>query len=257
MQLRTIAMSSRFHRDRVQTARQRPPTSVLARCVRCCIAVTILAGCGSDKHPAIDAAVEIDAAPLPLDCPTYCTEIQSNCSGANAQYPDMAHCAATCASFAIGTSTTTDTSGNTLGCRINYAGALSKMAAATHCVHAGPAGDLLMASPPAFCSGGDICTTFCNLEIKACGSLDAPLAGNPRDADGNPLFQYRNFDDCMRLCPAFDRTHPYSIVSAGDSLACRLRHATSAAIAVTPNGAMYCSATAAAPTGPCDGLATP
>lgn len=212
-----------------------------------------LAGCGGDTKPTIDAPPDS----VPLDCSTYCAEIQANCTGANAQYPDMAHCMATCASFAVGTSKVTDMSGNTLGCRIYHAGAPSMMAAATHCPHAGPAGDLITASPPAFCSGGDVCTSFCTLEIMACGSLDAPLPGNPRDETGNPLFQYRNMADCVTSCAMFDKMHVYSTMAAGDSLACRLYHATSAAIAVAPNGATDCPATADVPTGPCAGTASP
>jgi hypothetical protein len=223
--------------------------------MRTFLIIIALAGCGGDKKPAVDAAP--DVAVVALDCPAYCTEIQTNCTEANAQYPDMAHCAATCASFAVGTSTVTDTSGNTLGCRIYHGGAPSMTAAATHCVHAGPGGDLITATPPAFCSGGDICASFCTLEIKACGSLDAPLPGNPKDATGNPLFQYQNMANCMTACAAFDKTHVYSTAAAGNSLACRLYHATNAAIAVTPNGEMHCSHTAANPTGPCAGTATP
>jgi hypothetical protein len=176
-----------------------------------------LVGCGDGK-PTIDAAP--DVAAVALDCPTYCTEVQANCTGANAQYPDMAHCTATCASFTVGTSKVTDMSGNTLGCRIYYGGASSMTAAATHCVHAGPGGDLITAAPPAFCSGGDVCASFCTLEIKACGSLDAPLPGNPRDSTNNPIYQYQNIDDCMTSCAAFDKTHVYSTMAAGDSLGC-------------------------------------
>src|ERR1051325_6680028 len=164
--------------------------------MRTFLVMVALAGCGDDNQ-TVDAAVKIDAAPAILDCPTYCTAIQANCTGANAQYPDMAHCTATCASFTVGTSKVTDTAGNTLGCRIYHGGDLSKTTPATHCVHAGPGGDMITATPPAFCSGGDICTSFCTLEIKACGSLDAPLAGNPRDATNNPIYQYQNMDDCM------------------------------------------------------------
>lgn len=221
--------------------------------MRTLLVVVALIGCGGDSKPAIDAAPDIVA----LDCPSYCAEVQANCTGANAQYPDMAHCIATCASFTVGTSKVTDTSGNTLGCRIYYAGAPSIMTAGTHCVHAGPGGDLITAAPPAFCSGGDVCASFCTLEIKACGSLDAPLPGNPKDSTNNPLYQYRNMASCMTACAAFDKTHAYSTAAAGDSLACRFYHATSAAIAVTPNGATECPYTAAPPTGPCAGAATP
>jgi hypothetical protein len=225
--------------------------------MRILLIMIALIGCGSGSKPTIDAAPP-DVAEATLDCPTYCTEIQANCTGANAQYTDMAHCLSMCASFTVGTSRVTDTSGNTLGCRIYYAGAPSMTTAATHCAHAGPEGDLITATPPAFCSGGDVCASFCTLEIKACGSLEAPLPGNPRDNTNNPLFQYQNIADCMDSCDSsFDKTYAYSTMSAGASLACRLVHAISAAIAVTPNGTSECSATAAVPTGPCAGAATP
>lgn len=220
------------------------------------IAIT-LTGCGGGNTPTIDAAPDSPA----LDCSTYCTAIQANCTAANAQYSDTAHCMATCASFTVGTSTTTDPAGNTLGCRINYAVAATTMPA-THCAHAGPAGDLLAATTPAFCSGGDVCTSFCALEIMACGSLDAPLPGNPTDATNNPLWQYRNMNDCMQSCagmpgsPGYDKTHAYTTTSMGNSLACRLLQATSAAISVT-DGKMSCANTADFARGPCVGTASP
>lgn len=223
--------------------------------MRTFLILATLTGCGGDKKPAIDAMP--DMAPVALDCPTYCAEIQTNCTGDNAQYLDMAHCMATCASFTVGASTVDDMSGDTLGCRIYHGGAPSRMSPATHCPHAGPAGDLLTATPPAFCSGGNVCESFCTLEIKACGSLDAPLPGNPTDETNNPLFQYQNMDDCMRLCASYDKTHAYSTAAMGNSLACRLLQATSAAIAVTPNGMMYCRYTADFARGPCVGTPSP
>ena len=223
--------------------------------MRTFLTMIALAGCGDDGARGIDAAP--DVAPIVLDCPSYCAEIQANCTGANAQYSDTAHCTATCASFTVGASTVTDASGNTLGCRIYHGGAPSKGMPGTHCVHAGPAGDLISATPPAVCSGGDVCASFCSLEIKACGSLDAPLPGNPRDTSNSPLFQYQNMTDCMASCAKFDKAHAYSTMAKGDSLACRLYHATSAAIAVTPNGVMNCAATSPDPTGPCSGAASP
>jgi hypothetical protein len=220
--------------------------------------LAILVGCGDDHHAVIDAGK--DAAPdaeVRLDCPTYCAEIQANCTGANAQYADMTTCMAACTSFQAGASKVTDTSGNTLGCRIYHAGAPAKSMPAVHCPHAGPGGDQIPAATPAVCSGGDICESFCALEIKACGSLDAPLPGSPTDATGNPLFQYQNMDNCKTLCAGFDKTHPYSLASAGDSLACRLLHATSAAIAVTPNAKTECRLTGLAARAPCSGTPTP
>jgi hypothetical protein len=220
------------------------------------VLVAALIGCGDEDRPMISDAA-IDARPLTLDCETYCNEIQANCAGPNAQYASTAQCRATCESFAVGTSTVTDTSGNTLGCRIHHASAPPMVTPAAYCASAGPGGDLITATSPAFCSGGDVCTSFCTLEIKACGSLDAPLPGDPRDADGNHLYQYVNLSNCMRACGGLDKTHIYSTTSAGDSLACRLAHAVRAAVAVIPDGVTHCAATAATATGPCTGAATP
>ena len=214
-----------------------------------------ISSCGGGSRPTADA--QIDATTLTLDCATYCAEIEQHCTGSDAQYPDIAHCMATCPSFPVGTSTVADTAGNTLGCRIYYAHGPAMTAPASYCAHAGPGGDLITAATPAFCSGGDVCASFCALEIKACGSRDSPLPGNPMDDTGNRLAQYRTPADCMRLCPGFDRTHEYSTMATGDSLACRLRYAISAAISVDPDGKMYCSSTGDFPNGPCAGAATP
>jgi len=231
---------------RVKRPLQKPAASATIRAMRTSLVVVVLVGCGGGDSKATDAAVSVA-----LDCQSYCAEIQANCTSPNAQYPDLAHCTTACKSFTVGTSTVNDPSGNTLGCRIYHAGAPSMMAPETHCAHAGPGGDRIPASPPAFCSGGDVCASFCALEIMACGSLDAPLPGDPTDATGNPLFQYRNFNNCMAACANFDKTREYSTTVVGNSLACRLNQAVKAAIAVTPDGEMYCASTASAPRGPC------
>jgi hypothetical protein len=230
-------------------------TSALVRNLKMFMVVTVAAGCGGDKQPAIDAMP--DMAPLTLDCSTYCSQIQMHCGGADAQYADVGHCMAACASFIVGTSTVDDMTGDTLGCRIYHAGAPSGMAPATHCPHAGPGGDLLTANPAQFCSGGNVCESFCALELKACGSLDAPLPGDPRDATNNHLFQFRNMNDCLLACAAYDKTHVYSTAATGDSLACRLLQATEAAIAVTPNAKLSCMNTGDIPRGPCVGTPSP
>jgi hypothetical protein len=222
----------------------------------------VLTGCGSDNKPAVDAPP--DVAPVTLDCSTYCTEIHANCTDTNAQYPstdtdtDTAHCMATCALFPKGA--LTDTSVNSLGCRIHYAGNPSKTDPAMNCAQAGPGGDPITTSAPASCSGGNVCTSFCTLEIQACGSLDAPLSGNPTDATNNPLFQYRNMADCMTTCAGLDKTHAYSTAAMGDSLACRLLQTTSAAIGGAPsytNAKMYCAYTGEIARGPCVGTSSP
>lgn len=220
--------------------------------MRTFLALAVLVGCnGRDDMP--DAAPP-DTAPT-LDCPSYCAKIEAGCTGENAQYPDMKHCMAACASFPVGTSTVADTSGNTLGCRIYHAGA-SRTDPTTHCAHAGPAGDHLTASPAAACSGGDVCASYCALQIKACGSVDAPLPGDPIDSFGNPLYQYQNIDNCMTLCAGYNKTHSFRTTSMGDSLACRLLYTTRAAIDLD-KAKTECRHTGFLARGPCEGTPMP
>ena len=224
------------------------------------LVVIALAGCGGGNKSPVDASIDtpldapIDVPPPALNCAAYCDRIQMNCKDANAQYPDAEQCTKTCASFAVGTSTVTDTAGNTLGCRINEAVAAQTMPA-THCPQAGPAGDLITAAP-GHCSGGDVCMSFCTLEIIDCGSVIAPLPGNPKDSTNNALFQYRDLGNCMTLCSAWDKTHGYSTMSMGDSLACRLSAAVTAAISLD-SAKVYCAYTTDFPTGQCAGTASP
>lgn len=265
MQLTTVfhLRSDRGRQSRAAAARlarfARPPGHSLVREFAFLLAV---ASCGNDGHANIDAAPPVDAAvdavPATLDCTSYCGAIQANCTGANAQYKDTAHCLAACTSFATETSTVNDTSGNTLGCRIHYAFDASNPAVAeADCAHAGPAGDLLTAAVPAFCSGGNVCASFCALEVQACGSVQAPLPGNPIDALQNPLFQYQTVTGCISACAAFDKTHAYGPLAIGDSLACRLAQTIDAAITVNPNAVMDCADTGGPPNGLCAGTASP
>jgi len=203
--------------------------------MRTLLIALVLLGCsGDDKKTTVDAAV--DAPAVKLDCDTYCTQIMANCTGANTQYASMGHCLGSCAAIPVGTSKVTDTSGNTLGCRIYHSGTPAMGMPGTHCPHAGPGGDLLTAAAPGGCSGGNICQNFCNIEIKTCGSIDAPIAG------GVIVPQYQNAADCMTKCAAFpNKDQPYSTTAKGDSLACRLYHVTNAAAATVlspPNAAM-------------------
>lgn len=161
---------------------------------------------------------------------------------------------AACASFKVEGSTVTDAIGNTLGCRIHHTGLPSKDAA-TDCAKAGPAGDRIEASPPAACSDDNVCVSFCALQIEACGSLDEPLPGDPKDSSGNSLYQYRNMANCLSNCAMIAKTHAYSTASAGDSLACRLNRAIRATIPASAG--TECANTGLLPVGPCEGTPTP
>ena len=229
--------------------------------MRAFLVAIALVGCSDDAPKNIDAAIPIDAvpdappdAPVPA-CTSYCAEIQANCTGANAQYADVAHCLTACNSFTVGTST--DMLGNTLGCRLYHADAAGMGTPELHCQHAGPGGDQISAMPQGMCSGGDVCESFCKLQIQACGSLEAPLPGDPLDETNNHLFQYRNLERCIGVCARFDKNHLYSTLAAGDSLACRLYQATAAAVAVMPDGVMHCAFTGETAKGPCAGPPTP
>jgi len=228
--------------------------------MRTFVVMIALAGC-NHHDAAVDAAVPRDAVPdappVALDCPSYCAEMDAHCTGANAQYSDAAHCSSACKSFTVGASQITDRTGNTLGCRIYYAGVPSMTDPGTHCVHAGPGGDLFSASPPAFCAGDDVCVSFCTLEIMACGTEMDPLPGMPLDGNNNPLYQYQDMADCMFWCGKFDKTHVYSTTAVGDSLACRMLHATEASIAVKPDGATHCYETSPFSERVCSGTAMP
>jgi hypothetical protein len=225
--------------------------------------VTALASCSGNDHPATDAAVlPMDASVVNVDCPTYCAEVQANCTGVNAQYTGsdpmtaMNSCMGTCQSFSM-LGSLNDKAGNTLGCRLHFAiDAATTAAAADDCPRAGPIGDVISESPE-YCSGGDICTSFCALEVNACGSLDTPLPNDPKDASQNSIYQYQNAASCMRQCAMLDKTHAYSPSAQGNSVACRIFQSTQAAISVMPNAIMDCADTAASPTGRCAGTATP
>ena len=210
------------------------------------IFLALAAGC-SDSKDNTDAG----RAVLTNDCPTYCATIAANCTGANTQYQDDAHCAAACAKLPPGAAAT-ETSGNTRGCRIYHAqNAMVLNDATTHCPHAGPGGAAISAATPAPSVCGDACTSFCTLEIATCGSLDAPIAGVPA--------QYQNAAACMTACGGFNKMKTLvagATNSSGDSLACRIYHITNAAISAA-NAVTHCPHTAATPTGPCSGAAMP
>jgi hypothetical protein len=157
-------------------------------------------------------------------CADYCTKIQANCTTTNAQYPSADQCLATCATFTVGTGA--DTTGNTLGCRVYHAENSAGAGATLHCPHAGPGGDAINA-PNTYCTKpatgtGDVCDSFCNIEIGVCGSLAAPKTGITA--------RYQDLAACKTACAGFEKTTLYSVGAVGNNLACRLYHVTNAAL---------------------------
>lgn len=186
----------------------------------------LLIGCSSSSNNNTpDAAVTPDAPTVALTCANYCSTITGACTGALAQYGGtsaqdaMDHCTGTCATF-MNSATQT---GDTLGCHLYHAmNAAMPGNAATHCPHAGPGGDVL--GMAGIC--GDNCTNFCTVVMGAC-------------TGGNAA--YASMGDCMTACGNFSTATAYTVnttsfpstTPTGDNLACRLYHATNAAVSAT------------------------
>jgi hypothetical protein len=138
----------------------------------------------------------------PADCDDYCTAIGANCTGVESQYGSMATCLAACAAFPQGT--IGDMSGNTLECR-DYHAAAAAADATTHCVHAGPGG-------AGVC--GTNCDGFCQIVMDSCTGTEEA---------------YATLGACTTACGGFTDTEKYDAGDmSGDTLACRLYHATAA-----------------------------
>jgi hypothetical protein len=145
------------------------------------------------------------------NCTAYCTAIQANCTGPNAQYSATDRCMNACSTFPAGMAS--DTSGNTMGCRIYHAGA-AKNDPTTHCVHAGPGG-------AGTC--GSNCDGYCQLMQTFCTAA-------------NQAAIYPNLAACKANCALFPDTVKYSVADdAGTQgsaqVACLLYHAQEATTA--------------------------
>lgn len=173
------------------------------------------AGPGTDAGPGDDAGPGTDAGPAATpSCTAYCAAITANCTGANAQYTDLASCLANCDAFPVGTAA--DMSGNTLGCRTYHAGAAAGAGATTHCSHAGPSGDGVC---------GTNCEGYCNLALANCTGADE---------------LYADAAACATACGAITDDVTYTTAAtAGDSLACRIYHLSAAATDAT-SATLHC-----------------
>jgi hypothetical protein len=178
-----------------------------------------LAACGGDdENPAADAAV--DARPvLPFTPQAYCDTIQAACTGDNQQYPNVNQCLATAAGFPMGTSST-EMTGDTLGCRIYHAqNAMITGDVATHCPHAGPAGEKVNAATGQ-CSINP-CDAFCSLSVAVCGTNADPKVAN----------HYVSKAECMTACAGFEKTTAFKAPAMnGNTMACKVFHLTNAAL---------------------------
>ena len=83
-----------------------------------------------------------DTGPPPAmgPCVDYCDQLETNCTGDNAQYADYEQCLSYCMGANWPEGETTDMAGNTIGCRIYHGGDPAASDPAFHCPHAGPSG---------------------------------------------------------------------------------------------------------------------
>lgn len=160
------------------------------------------------------------AAPSPPPAPTcaeYCGVLQLACSPDHQQYSDMDDCLASCLAFPVGAGT--DTSGDTLGCRLTYARLAAKGGAqlAASCASAGPGGD-------GKC--GTNCDGYCDLAMTYC----------------SPEHEAKLYDtraQCLSDCALRDDDTPLNAgagvrTDMGNTTACLLYHAQMGSVA--PSG---------------------
>src|SRR5262249_6663620 len=104
-------------------------------------------------------------------CADYCARALTNCKGELELYPSIEFCLAVCAALPPGERS--DTSGNTVGCRLHYAQSAANVEKELNCSAAGPGGNGIC---------GDNCESWCTLEANVCPSI------------------YASTDDCMAAC---------------------------------------------------------
>jgi hypothetical protein len=141
-----------------------------------------------------------------LTCDAYCTAIAKACTGDKLQYESNDACMKLCATFPVGT--TSDMSGNTLGCRLNEANALNQTGDGV-CAAAGPGGDGIC---------GSNCESFCTSVAVIC----------PGDFKSQAECRLA----CARIpdaqCPAFFVVP--DVIPNVDSIQCRIYHLSAATI---------------------------
>lgn len=137
----------------------------------------------------------------PGTCDAYCDTVMANCTGDDEQYDSREACIDYCENVAgWDPGSTTDTDGNTIGCRIYHGGAPAAGEPATHCPHAGP-------------TGGDVCGSWCDNYCQL----------SSRNCSGaNEL--YADDAECMAACTDIPASGTAGDVEY-DTVQCRLYHA--------------------------------
>jgi hypothetical protein len=189
------------------------------------------AGGGGDAGGSVTASSSSGGTSVKLTCDDYCTQIQKNCTGDNAQWggpAPLASCMVACSTWLPGA--LTDTMGNTLGCRLYHSGMPAMMTPAMHCGHAGLLGGDL--DPTASGIGkdgpcGDGVAAFCRLVIANCKGASTVWADEAACKIDASKFKVS--------------THPFSatVDTAGDTFNCRAYHLT-VAVSSAANATTHC-----------------
>jgi hypothetical protein len=109
-----------------------------------------------------------------------------NCTGANAQYIDVADCMAQCTALAWPAGMPGAVDGNTIACRIYHGGAPAVMDAAVHCPHAGPSGDGVCGARVTFrteASSMAVRVDRMGMPAVATATISAPVKNDYNDAN--------------------------------------------------------------------------
>lgn len=171
------------------------------------VLVAALAACSNDPVATVDMGTTTDLGMTtdsgtdagPTACATYCTGIQTTCTGANVQYADEASCLAACSTnnkWPDGTAGAV--SGNSFACRSYHLGAAASDAN-THCIHAGPTGG-------GAC--GSLCENYCQLAMSNCTGANEIYTDNAA---------------CMTACEGLTTLGDVGD-TAGNTVQCRIYH---------------------------------
>ena len=167
----------------------------------------------------------VDLAGVMINCATYCTAVQANCTAGNADYATNDACNLTCMTASKWPMGAFGDGMNTLGCREEFALAAAADPAA-NCAAAGISGDNAC---------GTWCNNYCYLALKNC-------TGN------NSLFNDMN--SCLAACANIPSDPTMPNAQTGNTLQCRIYHLNNAGgsqqLANT-----HCPHGSPTPTGPC------
>jgi len=168
------------------------------------------------------------------NCTTYCNAVGSYCTSYLAVgYQDVSYCLEACQTMTKGSDT--DTTGNTAGCRQYHAIAAGVSNPTVNCAAASVSGGEVCGTP---------CESYCFFMSSSCWQEFSPA--------GTATF---NNPACLSICQAvYPNTGVnYPIDQSGDSVQCRLYHASASWV----NAGIHCPHASISGAGVCGTSTTP